>query len=75
MDFDSPLDTDLGVNSLVELTLGSGNTYGIIRWVGTLPDRNEIMAGLELVMIALSPRFVDENPTNTRNMYRCHQSA
>lgn len=43
--------TDLSVNSVVELTLGSGNSYGIIRWIGSLPGRQEIMAGLELVML------------------------
>lgn len=39
---------NLSMNSVVELTLGSGNSYGIIRWIGTLPGRQEIMAGLEL---------------------------
>ncbi|XP_035509445.1 ubiquitin carboxyl-terminal hydrolase CYLD [Morone saxatilis] len=38
----------LSVNSLVEVTLGKGNTYGIIRWIGKLPDRKDTMAGLEL---------------------------
>uniref|UniRef100_A0A3P9IPY6 Ubiquitin carboxyl-terminal hydrolase CYLD n=1 Tax=Oryzias latipes TaxID=8090 RepID=A0A3P9IPY6_ORYLA len=40
--------TYLDVNSMVEVTLGAGNLYGIIRWVGKLPEREEIMAGLEL---------------------------
>ncbi|XP_034035287.1 ubiquitin carboxyl-terminal hydrolase CYLD [Thalassophryne amazonica] len=56
MDVDAPpvdpdMDTDclcLGVNSLVEVTLGKGNSYGTIRWIGMLPDREEVMAGLEL---------------------------
>ncbi|XP_076583196.1 ubiquitin carboxyl-terminal hydrolase CYLD [Chaetodon auriga] len=56
MDIDTPpeelntdyLYMDLSVNSLVEVTLGAGSSYGIIRWIGTLPDRQEIMAGLEL---------------------------
>ncbi|XP_026201963.1 ubiquitin carboxyl-terminal hydrolase CYLD [Anabas testudineus] len=39
---------DLSVNSVVEVTLGKGNSYGIIRWIGTLPERHEKMAGLEL---------------------------
>lgn len=39
---------DLSVNSVVEVTLGTGNSYGIIRWIGTLPGRQETMAGLEL---------------------------
>ncbi|XP_051233183.1 ubiquitin carboxyl-terminal hydrolase CYLD [Dicentrarchus labrax] len=38
----------LSVNSLVEVTLGKGNAYGIIRWIGKLPDRQDTMAGLEL---------------------------
>ncbi|XP_061634044.1 ubiquitin carboxyl-terminal hydrolase CYLD isoform X2 [Phyllopteryx taeniolatus] len=41
-------DLGLGVNSLVEVSLGTGSLYGIIRWIGTLPGRQEIMAGLEL---------------------------
>lgn len=44
------LHMDLTVNSLVEVTLSSGNLYGIIRWMGNLPDRPELMAGLELVI-------------------------
>ncbi|XP_077439768.1 ubiquitin carboxyl-terminal hydrolase CYLD isoform X2 [Vanacampus margaritifer] len=39
---------DLGVNSLVEVSLGARTSYGIIRWIGTLPGRAEMMAGLEL---------------------------
>lgn len=41
--------TDLSLNSLVEVTLGKGNSYGIVRWIGVLPERQEVMAGLELV--------------------------
>ncbi|KAM9365577.1 ubiquitin carboxyl-terminal hydrolase CYLD isoform 2-T2 [Pholidichthys leucotaenia] len=41
--------TDLTVNSMVEVTLAhSSNAHGIIRWIGSLPDRKETMAGLEL---------------------------
>ncbi|XP_070688473.1 ubiquitin carboxyl-terminal hydrolase CYLD isoform X2 [Pempheris klunzingeri] len=39
---------DLSVNSVVQVSLGTGNSYGIIRWIGTLPGRQETMAGLEL---------------------------
>lgn len=39
------------MNSLVELTLDPRNLYGIIRWVGVLPERREVMAGIELVKI------------------------
>lgn len=41
--------TDLSVNSLVELTLNHRSLYGIIRWIGTLPERDDVMAGIELV--------------------------
>ncbi|XP_077391281.1 ubiquitin carboxyl-terminal hydrolase CYLD isoform X2 [Festucalex cinctus] len=40
--------SDMGVNSLVEVSLGTRTLYGIIRWIGTLPGRQQIMAGLEL---------------------------
>ncbi|KAM7012277.1 ubiquitin carboxyl-terminal hydrolase CYLD [Tautogolabrus adspersus] len=39
---------DLTLNSLVEVSVTTGNLYGIIRWIGTLPGRPETMAGLEL---------------------------
>ncbi|XP_034736397.1 ubiquitin carboxyl-terminal hydrolase CYLD isoform X2 [Etheostoma cragini] len=39
---------DLSVNSLVEVNLMKGRSYGIIRWIGSLPNRQETMAGLEL---------------------------
>nr|XP_020515174.2 ubiquitin carboxyl-terminal hydrolase CYLD-like [Labrus bergylta] len=42
---------DLSLNSLVEVSVTSGNLYGIIRWIGTLtglPGQPETMAGLEL---------------------------
>ena len=45
-----PKTSDLTKNSVVELTLGEGNSYGIIRWIGTLPGRPETMVGLELVI-------------------------
>lgn len=62
MDVDAPpmdsntddLYMDLSVNSVVEVTLGAGNLYGIIRWIGTLPGRQDTMAGLELVIFILT---------------------
>ncbi|RVE73693.1 hypothetical protein OJAV_G00034000 [Oryzias javanicus] len=51
MDFDtkSPDDyTNLDVNSMVEVPLAKRNSYGIIRWIGKLPGREETFAGLEL---------------------------
>ncbi|KAI3369102.1 hypothetical protein L3Q82_026072, partial [Scortum barcoo] len=39
---------DLSINSVVEVNVGSGNLYGIIRWIGNLPDRLDTMVGLEL---------------------------
>lgn len=37
----------LSVDSMVEVN--AGNLKGIIRWIGTVPGRKEMMAGLELV--------------------------
>ncbi|KAM9357788.1 ubiquitin carboxyl-terminal hydrolase CYLD [Symphorus nematophorus] len=56
MDIDTPseevntedLFVGLTVNSVVEVTLAQGDAYGIIRWIGALPGRQETMAGLEL---------------------------
>ncbi|KAM4548560.1 ubiquitin carboxyl-terminal hydrolase CYLD [Odontesthes bonariensis] len=41
-------DLHMELSSVVEVTLGSGNAYGIIRWIGNLPDRSDLMVGLEL---------------------------
>ncbi|XP_017289779.1 ubiquitin carboxyl-terminal hydrolase CYLD [Kryptolebias marmoratus] len=41
-------DLHMGLNSMVEVTLATGNAYGIIRWMGLLPERNDVMVGLEL---------------------------
>ncbi|KAJ7986335.1 hypothetical protein DPEC_G00338860 [Dallia pectoralis] len=38
----------LNVNSLVEVALGKGPSFGTIRWTGFLPGREGTMAGLEL---------------------------
>ncbi|XP_029356776.1 ubiquitin carboxyl-terminal hydrolase CYLD isoform X2 [Echeneis naucrates] len=45
-----PNNNDLGlsVNSMVEVTLAKGNSYGTIRWIGTVKDSEKTMAGLEL---------------------------
>lgn len=43
--------TDMSLGTLVELTLDAKKLYGIIRWIGTLPDMQETMAGLELVKL------------------------
>ncbi|XP_061593261.1 ubiquitin carboxyl-terminal hydrolase CYLD-like [Cololabis saira] len=53
MDVDEPpLEPDpgllMGLNSMVEVSLSVPNSYGIIRWMGTLPEREETMVGLEL---------------------------
>lgn len=55
MDADTPLEADtddlytgLSLNSMVEVTLGTRTAYGIVRWIGTLPDRSETTVGLEL---------------------------
>ena len=45
-------ETFLSVNSLIELTLSDGVAYGVIRWIGELPDRKDTtMCGLELVSL------------------------
>ncbi len=62
MDVDAPpmdsdtdnLYMDLSVNSVVEVNWGTGNVYGIIRWIGVLPERQDTMAGLELVIFILT---------------------
>ncbi|XP_043985815.1 ubiquitin carboxyl-terminal hydrolase CYLD [Gambusia affinis] len=41
-------DLSISLNSVVEVTLGKGNSYGIIRWIGCLPGREDVMVGLEL---------------------------
>ena len=51
---DEDLYMGLSVNSLVEVTFARDNAYGIIRWIGTLTDLEQIMAGLELVNPALT---------------------
>uniref|UniRef100_A0A3B5LF41 Ubiquitin carboxyl-terminal hydrolase CYLD n=1 Tax=Xiphophorus couchianus TaxID=32473 RepID=A0A3B5LF41_9TELE len=53
MDIDIPsveahTDLSISLNSVVEVTLGKGNSYGIIRWIGRLPGREDKMVGLEL---------------------------
>ncbi|CAG5862983.1 unnamed protein product [Menidia menidia] len=54
MDVDSPPDKALdhalqmSLNSMVEVSVASGNAYGIIRWIGNLPNRDDVMVGLEL---------------------------
>lgn len=56
MDVDTPVvepDANyggLGVNSMVEVNFADGKSYGAIRWIGYLPGRGEIMAGVELVI-------------------------
>ncbi|XP_013888088.1 ubiquitin carboxyl-terminal hydrolase CYLD isoform X2 [Austrofundulus limnaeus] len=45
---EEPADPHMDLNSMVEVTLGKGNCYGIIRWMGFLPEREDKMVGLEL---------------------------
>ena len=62
MEVDTPLEKpntddlylDLALDSAVEVTVATGNSYGTIRWIGTLPGRQETMAGLELVLFVLT---------------------
>lgn len=55
----------LSVNSLVEVTLAEGNSYGIIRWIGALTDQGKIMAGLELVSFTLTCYCADSKLKGT----------
>ncbi|XP_022608837.1 ubiquitin carboxyl-terminal hydrolase CYLD-like [Seriola dumerili] len=57
----------LTVNSLVEVTLGAGNSYGIIRWIGTLTDSGIIMAGLELE----EERGVSDGTFKDKRIFTC----
>lgn len=54
-------DPDLVVGSLVEV-LGNPTVYGVIRWIGTVPDQKDPqkkIAGLEMVTIdTYSPRCI-----------------
>ena len=44
-------ETVLGVDSLIEFNLAEGVGYGVIRWIGVVPDRKDTMCGLELVSL------------------------
>ena len=60
--------TSLTVNSVVEVTLAKGNSYGIIRWIGPLTDKGQIMAGLELVTFTLTdPEIKKDTVFNSNN--------
>ncbi|XP_072540400.1 ubiquitin carboxyl-terminal hydrolase CYLD isoform X2 [Salminus brasiliensis] len=39
---------DIDVNSMVEVDLAKGPTYGTVKWIGYLPGKSDLMAGLEL---------------------------
>ncbi|XP_039985362.1 ubiquitin carboxyl-terminal hydrolase CYLD [Xiphias gladius] len=57
----------LSVNSLVEVTLAEGNSYGIIRWIGALTDQGKIMAGLELE----EDRGVSDGTFKSERIFSC----
>ncbi|XP_060934365.1 ubiquitin carboxyl-terminal hydrolase CYLD isoform X2 [Limanda limanda] len=59
--------TSLTVNSVVEVTLAKGNAYGIIRWIGNLAEKEEIMAGLELE----SDRGVSDGTFKSKRYFTC----
>ncbi|XP_069376421.1 ubiquitin carboxyl-terminal hydrolase CYLD [Paralichthys olivaceus] len=74
IDVDAPLveqNTDLymslTVNSVVEVTLAAGNSYGIIRWIGPLADKEQIMAGLELE----EDRGVSDGTFKNKRFFTC----
>ncbi|XP_062854083.1 ubiquitin carboxyl-terminal hydrolase CYLD isoform X2 [Trichomycterus rosablanca] len=39
---------DITLHSLVEVKLATGPSYAIVRWIGRLPGKTEMMVGLEL---------------------------
>ena len=46
----TPLQTDLGIGSMVEvLSKYQDPKYGVIRWIGFIPNNEKKTAGLELV--------------------------
>lgn len=44
-----PLGTHVEVSLHVNITAPALAFYGVVRWIGQLPDRREQMAGVELV--------------------------
>ncbi|KAJ8866119.1 hypothetical protein PR048_033643 [Dryococelus australis] len=48
-----PVSHDLGVGSVVEVTFNKEPRYGVIRWIGTVPDDRKCrkVAGIEMVCI------------------------
>lgn len=38
----------LGVGSMVEVSVGEKDFYGVIRWIGVSPDGKNVMVGVEL---------------------------
>lgn len=41
--------TDLDIGSVVEFDIGSERHYGVIRWIGYLTDKRQVLVGIELV--------------------------
>ncbi|XP_038570967.1 ubiquitin carboxyl-terminal hydrolase CYLD isoform X1 [Micropterus salmoides] len=67
VDPNTDLYMDLSVNSVVEVNMGAGNLYGIIRWIGNLPGRPEIMAGLELE----EDKGVSDGTFKSERVFKC----
>lgn len=65
---DKDLQRDLSIDSMVEVTLASGNSFGIIRWIGTLPGRQETMVGLELE----EEKGVSDGTFKGMRFFQCH---
>ncbi|KAG9277306.1 ubiquitin carboxyl-terminal hydrolase CYLD-like [Astyanax mexicanus] len=45
---DTSKNPEINLNSVVEVDLAKGPTYGTVRWIGHLPEKTDLMAGLEL---------------------------
>lgn len=50
-DKDPGADGCIRVGSTVEVRLAGGPAYATVRWIGSLPNMQNRMAGLELVLI------------------------
>ncbi|CAL8394140.1 unnamed protein product [Boreogadus saida] len=60
-------ETVLGVDSLIEFNLAEGVGYGVIRWIGVVPDRKDTMCGLELE----EPRGTSDGTFKGKRYFSC----
>ncbi|XP_030227866.1 ubiquitin carboxyl-terminal hydrolase CYLD isoform X3 [Gadus morhua] len=60
-------ETVLGVDSLIEFNLAECVGYGVIRWIGVVPDRKDTMCGLELE----EPRGTSDGTFKGKRYFSC----